>query len=51
VCKNSQTHGFTCEFSFYHTDEDGQRKAKVQTFDSALHKTERDGQWLETLLS
>jgi integrase len=42
VRKVPRSHGFAWEFRFYATDESGQRKGRVQTFDSALYKTERD---------
>ncbi len=43
VRKVPRSHGsFAWEFRFYATDEGGKRKLRVQTFDSAIYKTERD---------
>jgi len=42
IRKVQRAHGFAWEFRYYATDESGQRKARVQTFDSAIYKTERD---------
>ena len=42
IRKVPRSHGFAWEFRYYATDESGQRKARVQTFDSAIYKTERD---------
>ena len=42
VRKVPRAHGFAWEFRYYFTDSEGKRREKVQTFDSALHRTERD---------
>jgi len=42
VRKVPRAHGFAWEFRYYYTDPDGQRKLKVQTFDAAIYKSERD---------
>jgi integrase len=42
VRKVPRSQGFAWEFRFYHTDETGRRRMKVQTFDSTIYKTERD---------
>jgi len=42
VRKVPRSQGFAWEFRFYHTDANGQRKLKVQTFDSEKYKTEKD---------
>ena len=42
VRKVPRAHGFAWEFRYYYTDPAGQRKLKVQTFDAATYKTERD---------
>jgi len=42
VRKVPRAHGFAWEFRYYFTDSEGKRREKVQTFDSALYKTERD---------
>jgi hypothetical protein len=42
VGKIPRAHGFAWEFRYHYTDPDGQRKLKVQTFDEAAWKAERD---------
>lgn len=42
VRKVPRSQGFAWEFRYYYTDEDGKRREKVQTFDSAAYETEFD---------
>ncbi|MGA2169731.1 MAG: hypothetical protein ABSG62_16120 [Terracidiphilus sp.] len=47
-----RAHGFAREFRYHYTDTNGQRKLKVQTFDAAIYKTERDVRnWIEAQLA
>jgi integrase len=41
IRKAPRSQGFAWEFRYYYNDEKGQRKAKSQTFDSTVYKTER----------
>ena len=50
--KVPRAHRFAWEFRSYYTDTNGQRKLKVQTFDAAIYKTERDVcNWVEAQLA
>lgn len=42
VRKVPRAHGFAWEFRSYYTNTNGKRKLKVQAFNAAIYKTERD---------